>query len=566
MQTVTLTHDVVDDDGNETASSRPAWLRSLPVEGLGLLVAATLGIAAVAILMPTPRGELLFFGADSTVMPLVAHSIQAGDPFQWRMTSTVFLIEVPVYYLICLIFPTAVAAVVASGVLNFVLLYATVRAVLAVLAPTWARGVRIATALATCVIPVVAVSLETSTTVRSAEVASMLLATSYYYPVTIAMIGCVALLAHLIRSRAAAPERSLGRYSVVVTVVTTVLVASNPLYIGWVGVPLVLTLAVLAVTGRIQRSAAVLVGVAFAVGGVLAWCVRVLLSDYLGPNVADHFGDTGNALEYYRRMITLSAATWRGSIELVLLAALIVLSVVVAVVAWRRNSRPELLFVALAGPIITGVVFVGALVAGAGAARYLQPMLFAPLMSVPVAVVLWSQRRRLPEIAFARRPAGRWAAVLGSVLLVVLSAQLARAATNHTFAPARCLEDWLGDRQLLGAADFWVGRSFVAFGAPSIDIIQINPDGSESTWMTNAYDYRPRRIDYFLAEIGPSWNTSDPGDPPRNGARAIEEFGSPNAIVSCAEHGFMIYDYTGTPGSDELSRRATGWQPSAPGR
>src|SRR5699024_2453413 len=92
-----------------------------------------------------------------------------------------------------------------------------------------------------------------------------------------------------------------------------------------------------------------------------------------------------------------SLQTWRGVVEMVLLIVLIAFSVYVAVRGMRRSDSAELLFAALVGPVIVVVIVAGTILTGAGAARYLQPMLFAPLIAVVVLAAQRAQPRTMVE-------------------------------------------------------------------------------------------------------------------------------------------------------------------------
>src|SRR5699024_11487967 len=141
----------------------------------------------------------LFFGADSTVMPLVQRSIEDGEPFQWRMTSTIFAVEIPIFALLSLVVKGVFTRVLVSGSVNSVLLYLMLRWIAGVLGARLSRPVKIGVGLLGVAIPALMVALEVTWTVRTIEFASMLLSTSYYYPVLIGMFAAVAMVARMMQ-------------------------------------------------------------------------------------------------------------------------------------------------------------------------------------------------------------------------------------------------------------------------------------------------------------------------------------------------------------------------------
>src|SRR5699024_4635899 len=208
------------------------------LELAGVLGAVLLGAIAVSLLLGTPRAENLFFGADSTVMPLVQRSIEDGEPFQWRMTSTIFAVEIPIFALLSLVVKGVFTRVLVSGIVNYVLLYLMLRWIAGVLGARLSRPVKIGVGLIGVAIPALMVALEVTWTVRTIEFASMLLSTSYYYPVLIGMFAAVAMVARMMQ----VPGRAQAGFAVALGVMTAVLVMSNPLFVGRAVAPILGTL------------------------------------------------------------------------------------------------------------------------------------------------------------------------------------------------------------------------------------------------------------------------------------------------------------------------------------
>lgn len=522
----------------------------------GVVGAVLLGCVAVTLLLTSARADVMLFGADSTVMPLFQRGLERGDPLEWQMTSTIFAVEIPIFALVGLVFTSTYAQVLASAVLNFVFLYAMLRMLAGIVAPAYRRAGRVTLALAAVAVPALLVALETTQSVRTVEFASMLLATSYYYPVLIGMFLAVALIAKMVRDAQPTAPATLWRAAALL-VLTAVLVTSNPLFAGWAVVPIALALLILLVVRRGVPFLLVLIALgSMFVGALVALLVRDWLGDVVGRDASKYMDSKMAALKYYRdQTLHGSMESWRGTLELVIVLALVVFSVYVAVLALRRRPALEVQFAALVAPLIVLVVFFGSVFAGAGAARYLQPVLFAPLISILVLAGMWRQSRAEPVPTRSAWP--RRVAVAAAVLLLVAgTASVARVVTfgaEVRYAATGCLEEWLDGRPLTGAGGFWIARPMAAFGPADLQLVQMQPDGSRQLWMTNRYDFeQDREITYLVVEQE-SWY------PMRGGESDQAEIytkllGAPREIIACDAENYSIYDYSGTEGAEIMTR------------
>lgn len=530
-------------------------------EVAGVVGAALLGAIAVALLLGSQRADVLLFGADSTVMPLVERSIARGEPFTWRMTSTVFAVEIPIFAFLGLFVKSSTALVLVSGVVNYMFLYAMLRWIAAIIAQAWHRAGGVALSLAAVAIPALAVALEVSRTVRTVEFASMLLATSYYYPVLIGMFLAVALIARIVQVGEVAVASFRWR-AAGLALATAILVVSNPLFAGWAVAPLSLALIALALwRGLSARLVAATIG-AMGVGVVLALFGRELLGDVVGKDATKYIGGVSGALSYYLHdTLIASASTWRGVVEMVLIVILVGLSVYVAVRAFRARPPLELLFAAIAPPLIVVVVIGGAIATGAGAARYLQPVLFAPLISLLVLAELWRRKRAdaADSDAIVRSPAPRRAVAVLAVLLLVgggaATVRLIDYGANTRYTATDCLMSWLDGRDLTGAGDFWIARPMAAFGPEELRLVQMDGRAEPVDWMTNKYDFeQDREISYVVVEQH-SWFPTAQGKFSDQYRLYRDTLGEPREIIACDTANYWIFDYTGTEGSTILTRQ-----------
>jgi len=409
---VTVTHG--GDDRGARRRLRSPWAIDL----LGVLAALLFALLAVLHLLWTQRSWLLFFDGDSVILPLFERSLQAGQPFEWAMSTTVFLIEIPVYLVLAFLTANPFDALTVNAILNFVALYALIRLIAGLSLPGRGRRFVVAVSLVTFAVPLAATLLESTTNADSFELFSLLATTTYYYPTVLAMLAAAWLLARMVARDAptettpsVAPDASDGparpappnvspasassgrRVALLVALgmLTVVSVTSNPLYGVWTAAPAVVTLLGLAGLGRIPwRTALVpsVVLIAGCFGGVL---LRKPLAPYLSMDPANylHIGDILTPLRFYGAAIADMFPRPTGVIELVLLSALGSVTLVAGLAALRMPQLPlrrQLLFLLAAVTVLA--VAVGSVLVGTNATRYLQPLAFAPLLVLPALIGL----------------------------------------------------------------------------------------------------------------------------------------------------------------------------------
>lgn len=572
------------DDRAARLGVRSPWAIDL----LGVLVAVLLTLLAVLHLLSTSRSWLLFFDGDSVILPLFERSLQAGQPFEWAMSTTVFLIEIPVYLVLAVLTANPFDALTVNAVLNLVALYALVRLIAGLSLPGRGRRFVVAASLLTFAVPLAATLLESTTNADSLELFSLLATTTYYYPTVLAMLMAVWLLARLVeRDAPAGPAtRAASRRRVALLValgiLTVVSVTSNPLYGVWTAAPAVVTLLALAGLGRIPWRAALTPAVILIAGCFGGMLVRKPLAPYLSMDPANylHIGDILTPLRFYGAAIVDMFSRPAGIIELVLLSALASVTVVAGFAALRMPQLPvrrQLLFLLAAVTVLA--VAVGSVLVGTNATRYLQPLAFAPLLVLPALVgqgLDAVRHRKSVRASFPNRGAAgaRTAArvfsqpdfstpapppsasttrraALGLVLVVLLlggitgtGAAVAASVSRAHLPGAACLEGWLAGRTLTGAGQFWAIRGLKTYGAPDVRLVQIDEYLNARPWMVNLADYDGTPLSYLIVDDRSAW-----------GEELVDTMGAPRANISCGT--YTILDYTGTRGERVLTTRVT---------
>jgi hypothetical protein len=574
---VTVTH------GGDVRGARRTARRRRAVDAIGLLAAVLMTLLALLHLLSTSRSWLLFFDGDSVILPLVERSLQAGQPFEWAMSTTVFLIEIPVYLVLAFVTASPFDALTVNAILNLVALYGLIRAIAGLSLPGRARRFVVAVSLLTFAVPLAATLLESTTNADSFELFSLITTTTYYYPTALAMLAAAWLLARLVERDAptgpatsamapvgsgtvstasdkpatpATSARSRRRVALPVAlgILTVVSVTSNPLFGVWTAAPAVVTLLALAGLGRIGwRTALVPAGILIAgcFGGML---LRKPLAPYLSMDPANylHIGDILTPLRFYGAALVDMFSRPTGVAELVLLAALGSVTLVAGLATLRMPQLPlrrQLLFPLAAVTVLA--VAAGSVVVGTNATRYLQPLAFVPLLVVPALLGEGLDRLRRWTGAAPTRAATARPAAVGLLLVVVLlggivgSGSAVAATVSRAHLPgAACLEGWLAGRTLTGAGQFWAIRGLKTYGAPTVHVLQIDEYLNARPWMVNLADYDGAPVSYLIVNDRSAW-----------GEELVDTIGAPRANISCGT--YTILDYSGTRGEQILTARIT---------
>lgn len=550
------------------------------VDLVGAIAAVLLTLLAVLHLLSTSRSWLLFFDGDSVILPLFERSLQAGQPFEWAMSTTVFLIEIPVYLVLAFLTANPFSALTVNAILNFVALYALIRLIAGLSLPGRGRRFVVAVSLLTFAVPLAATLLESTTNADSFELFSLLATTTYYYPTVLALLAAAWLLARFVGRDSARPKHRVALL-VALGILTIVSVTSNPLYGVWTAAPAVVTLLGMAGLGRIPWRTAlvpslVLIGGCF--GGVL---LRKPLAPYLSMDPANylHIGDILTPLRFYGAAIADMFSRPTGVIELVLLSALGSVTLVAGLAALRMPQLPlrrQLLFLLAAVTVVA--VAVGSVLVGTNATRYLQPLAIAPLLVMPALIGLGIDALRERRETGRRRPgmfarpasttprrapaavavaaldhvaptAKQRPAALALLLVVLLlggivgTGSAVAASVSRAHLPgAACLEGWLAGRTLTGAGQFWSIRGLKTYGAPNVHLLQIDEYLNARPWMVNLADYDGARVSYLIVDDRSAW-----------GEELVDTLGAPRANMSCGT--YTILDYEGTAGERVLTRR-----------
>ncbi|MFZ6991334.1 hypothetical protein ACO0E1_05540 [Curtobacterium sp. RRHDQ66] len=515
-------------------------------EAIGALVAVALALIALRHVLSTARVTLLWYDGDSVLLPMVVRSMQLGQPFEWAMSPALFFFpELPVYLLCSAVTATPQQALALNGVLVLVGVYALMRAVANELMPSARRSARIAVSTLAVGFLTLHVLTESSGSATSLELASLLLTTTYYYGVVLALLATAALALRTIR---------VGRASVAVLVtlglVAACTTASNPLYVPWSGAPLVVTLLLLGVARRVPwRPALWLSGVVVA-GSVVGYLLRIPLRPFvsLDPSTYVHPERAATTLGFFASLTDARAATAVGDAGLVLMLVGVLLAVGGTVWAWRvRTSRTVL--VASLLPLVTIVaVSVGVVVAGSETPRYLEPVVVAPLLALVAVCELTRTAVRRTRVHQPLRGV-RVTLAIGAAIVIAAGVAMApstlRGVRTAAYDPATCLDHWAGGRDVVGVGQFWTVRPLAAYSSENVGLLQVRDTFQTYPWLVDLGAYRDAQPTFVVVGSGDVWSTP-----------VEDSLGPPVSVTHCT--GFDIWDYAGTAGATTLQQDVVG--------
>lgn len=490
---------------------RRTWVREIS----GWVGAILIAITTVAQIASTARGELIFRDGDSLAVALLVRSLADGQSFDWAMSSVLFLPEILVFgalWMLGQLLSLDIDAVlVLSAVVNLVAFYGAVRLVAGRRRNGYAPVAWSMIAVAAfCLIAVT----EPTRSRDSLELASLLTTTTYYSAAVIAVVLSVGIM----RRSFDLPVVSRA-LPVWLGVVAAASVLSNPLYAAWATVPLGIILGVAAVYAASRQRALALLG--WLIGGTaLGLLARIPLSAWISNSGAEYAqpGLWPESGRYYGDLLAERLSTPLGVIGALVLLALLMFSVRQTLRAQSTGAR----LVAASAWLVPVLVAVGAVALGTHAARYLEPVVFAPVL----ALVASPHAVRMPQRAAT--------AIITAVSVVLvlgagLSVPRATAAAQHPNADLTCVNDWVSASGQTGAGQFWTVRLPKLHLDDPSRLVQVDHQLNAYAWLVNRTDFEVGEVTFLIEDAQSA--------PWELGTNAL-----PTDVIDCGQ--YTIYDFT----------------------
>ena len=463
----------------------PRW----PREVLGALAALAIAIAVTAAVAAGPRSVLLFRDGDSLVTTLVARSIAVGQPQDWAMSTVLFLPESALVVLLSLLGLGVAGTLATAAIVTLLALYGALR--LAAGAADAARAPIAGALLALSGFGLLAIT-ESSSSRDALEPASLLLTTTYYSATVIASVLAVG----IVRRTIDRPGRR--RHVWALSAVGAASVLTNPLFAAWAVVPVVAVLAVVAWRGGSSRRRTAVWLVAALVGGSVAGLVLRLPLAGMIANTGVGYADPSRWLEsagYYAFLLGERASTVVGVLGVTLGFALWVWCVSASVLLVRRGDVGAAL-IAACGWVMPVLVVVGAVVLGTHAARYLQPIGFAPVLGLAVLPALLPHRTARP----LGLPVLTGATALALLVASAVGIPRIASAASAPDADLDCVVEWTDAASRTGAGQFWTVRLAKAHLDDPRRLVQVDHELRGYAWLVNRDDFRDGVVSFLVID------------------------------------------------------------------
>jgi hypothetical protein len=450
-----------------------AWVR----ETAGWLGALTTALIVSRQVAASARAELLFRDGDSLIVAMFARAILGGTASDWAMSSVLFLPESTVFAGVDAVLPFGVNGLLAtSAVLNLLALYGAIR-----LAAGRSREGMAPVAWSVIALGVFGVlaATDTSGSRDALDLASLQLTTTYYSATVVAVVLMVGLVRRYL-------ERTSGGVGLLVAlaVVTVISTLSNPLSAVWAVVPLTAILVVLSIRRggrkRMLSALSVLLG-----STALGFIARIPFAAWIANTGAGYVQPDlwMQSVGYYAHLLGERLGSPLGVIGSLLALTLLVLAVRRSIRATHTGAR----VVALAAWVMPVLVVIGAIALGTHAARYLQPIAFAPVL----ALVACPRALTLPG-----RVARQLVAAVAVLLLVGSALSIPRliSAAAAPDADLSCATDWVNASGRTGAGQFWTVRLPKLHLDDPARLVQVDH-------MLNGYAWLVDRADLDVGEV-----------------------------------------------------------------
>lgn len=487
---------------------RRVWGRELA----GWSAALALALVAVGHLASSPRSVLMFDDGDSLIVALVGRSVLDGGGGDWALSSVLFLPEIAVFTALDAVLPFDVNGVLAANaVVNVLALYGAIRLAagrrVEGRAPVaWAVGV-----LAVFCLLIVT---ESSPSRDALELASLVLTTTYYSATVVAVVLAVGLCRRFLDRPAGTVALPLG-----LGVVAAVATLSNPLFAAWATVPLSLVLGGLCLTTLAIRRRGLALIASLVGGSILGFLGRIPFSAWIANSGAGYIqpAEWIHSAAYYAGLAIDRLSSPGGVLGAMAVLALMVL----AVVRSARSSDAGDRLVTTAAWALPLVVLVGGIAAGTHAARYLQPLAFAPVLALVTLPRVRMRRATLPRVV---------SAVVAIALLAGGSVSVPRIvqAASAPDADLACVTDWVDSSGRTGAGQFWTVRLPKLHAADPARLVQVDHELRGYAWLVDRRDFAAGEVSFLIEDAQTvAWN--------------LPTAAAPTAVIACGR--YRILDY-----------------------
>lgn len=505
-----------------------------------VLLVILFGVAVVIHISISPgwRGVYLYSG-DSTTLAAFVKSIQYGEQQRWIFSSQIFFFPETLLYAISFLFTQSIyASLVFNSILNIVIVYFLFN---------WIGGQIFDSKLKSQLLSILAIALicvyallELHPTVNTSATITLFFFTTYYYGIVLSSLALLSLTLCVFRSTS---QKNKLIYAAIMTSITALTAASNPLLMLQFTLPYLITILFLFFINRMQTKITILlIGIQIA-GLILAQIIRTPFKDMIGssPNSYININNLPKALDQLGQTIAIIRASKASTIEysvmigVILFATCYVLWVLYrgfrGLVATHRNDY--VLFSMLFGAISPGVIILATLLTGNSYTRYFLPISFFSLVAIFAIISQIRLSTRLLKLS-----------VTGAAGIFIIYCLLALPHSQSLFSAIpsdniECFDRSIGNTTVNAIGSYWSSRPLDLYSNPrKVRVIQATPALTPMAWLNDRADYSNRTYDTIIVEKQATAESSI-------GIPQVGALGTPSHIWTCND--FYIYHYN--PGS-----------------
>jgi len=291
---------------------------------------------------------------------------------------------------------------------------------------------------------------------------------------------------------------ALGLWSV-----ACLLYASDALSLVQLVAPLIVSVALVAIASHAYFRGALTVAVCLAAGSAAGgWLARlVIVSDSAGPYTTLRLDRLASSLRSFLDWVLALAQGHALAMGLVVLAVCLHVALLVV---WlfssteTRRAHAAVALISLFALLSVLATLLATLLAGnTFTARYLLPLFFIPLASLPAALIAQPRWHAVAQAGFPVAATGLL--LFASWQSLVTGQSLARYAGFHPDWVA-CIDDRAADRNLtVGLADYWDAKYFTVLSQRGVKLLQVAPNMEPFPWISNIKWYARWLPDFVVA-------------------------------------------------------------------
>lgn len=266
-------------------------------------------------------------------------------------------------------------------------------------------------------------------------------------------------------------------------------------------------------------------------GTALGFLGRIPLREWIANTGAGYVQPErwAESAQYYADLLVARLSTPLGVAGCLILVALLAVAVVRTVRAEDAGSR----FVSAVAWLMPALVVIGAIALGTHAARYLQPLAFAPVL----VLVATPRARSMPTRV---RPV---LAAATAVLLAIggaLSVPRLASAVETADPDLACVTDWANTSGRTGAGQFWTVRLPKLHLEDPAQLVQVDHALNGYAWLVNRRDFEVGAVSFLVEDA-----QSVPWD--------LRAWVVPDKTIDCGRYRILDFGETALPLGPERS-------------